>query len=49
MGGVVTYDYDAVGNQIEMTDPAGNTTRYCYDAVKPSDRGFRGRWRKDCI
>ena len=33
MGGVVTYDYDAVGNQIEMTDPAGNTTRYCYDAV----------------
>ena len=29
----MTYAYDAAGNRTEMTDPAGNTTRYCYDDV----------------
>ncbi len=27
----MTYDYDAAGNQLAVTDPLGNTTSYAYD------------------
>ena len=33
LGGHTTYQYDADGNQIAVTDPLGNTTSYAYDAM----------------